>query len=135
MFYDNVRDLCAVNRTNITQLAKDLGLSTSITTKWKNGAIPKADTLKKIADHFGVSTDFLLSDNIRNTISLGDISNSAVVHGNSGSSVSISYGSESRVQDETEKELLRIYRSLGTRGKTAVMTCLYEQEEKQGGVT
>jgi transcriptional regulator with XRE-family HTH domain len=38
-----------------------MGLSNSLATKWKNtGAIPKGETLAKIADYFGVSVAYLL---------------------------------------------------------------------------
>ena len=38
-----------------------MGLSNSITTKWKKtGATPSGETLHKIATYFGVSTDYLL---------------------------------------------------------------------------
>lgn len=41
-------------------VVKELGLSNSITTKWKNGAIPNGEILLKIADYFNVSIDYLM---------------------------------------------------------------------------
>jgi transcriptional regulator with XRE-family HTH domain len=48
------------------KMSQDLGLGNSTYTHWKNrGSIPTGDILQKIADYFGVSTDYLLgrSDN------------------------------------------------------------------------
>lgn len=128
MFYENVRDLCAIHRTNITQLAKDLGLSTSMPTKWKNGSVPKSDTVQKIAEHFGVTTDALLSSaGTSNTI--GNVHGSTVLQGNRAGQISVS----SDLSDE-EKELLRIYRALDFRGRIALMQYGFSlEDEKKGG--
>jgi transcriptional regulator with XRE-family HTH domain len=37
-----------------------LGLSNATATKWKNGSAPRATTVRKIADYFGVSASYLL---------------------------------------------------------------------------
>ena len=60
MFYTTLTNLCKDNKTSITSVVKDLGLSSSKVTAWKNGSIPKGDVLSKIADYFGVTTDYLL---------------------------------------------------------------------------
>lgn len=64
MFYDNLKELCSRKQITISYMAKELGFSNSIPTYWKRGAIPKADTLQKIADYFGITTDELLSQNL-----------------------------------------------------------------------
>lgn len=121
-----MKDLCALNRTNITQLAKDLGLSTSMPTKWKNGSVPKSDTVQKIADHFGVSTDMLLAKN-EPTNTIGNVSGSAVLQGNTGKNINVSNGEN--LSDE-ERELLRLYRELPIRKRIDFMRFGYELEEK-----
>lgn len=126
MFYENVKDLCGLHRTNITQLAKDLGLSTSMPTKWKNGAVPKSDTVKMIADHFGVSTDQLLAPSgASNTI--GNVSGSAVLQGNIGEKITVHSGGASLSDDEAE--LLRLYRELPMRKRIEWMRYGYDLEE------
>ena len=61
MFFDIFYDLCQRKGVSCKKAAEDIGLSNSITTKWKKtGATPGGDTLQKIAAYFGVSTDFLL---------------------------------------------------------------------------
>lgn len=42
------------------QVAKEIGLSRSMFSGWKNGAFePKYETLQKIADYFNVSVEYL----------------------------------------------------------------------------
>ncbi len=60
MFYDNLKSLCKANGTNVTRLIGELGLSSGNLSGWKKGIMPKSDTLVKLADYFGVSTDYLL---------------------------------------------------------------------------
>ena len=61
MFFDVFSDLCARKGVSCKRAAEEIGLSNSITTKWKKtGATPGGDTLQKIAVYFGVTTDYLL---------------------------------------------------------------------------
>lgn len=61
MFYDVFRELCERKSKTPSKAADEIGLSNSITTKWKKtGATPGGETLNKIAVYFGVSVDYLL---------------------------------------------------------------------------
>lgn len=61
VFYDLFEQLCAIKGVSVTKATIEIGLSRTIGTKWKNtGATPQGETLNKIADYFGVSTDYLL---------------------------------------------------------------------------
>lgn len=61
MFFDIFYDLCKTKGVSCKKAAEEIGLSNSITTKWKKtGATPSGDTLDKVAAYFGVSTDYLL---------------------------------------------------------------------------
>ena len=61
MFYDRFSELCKKRGISVTKATVEIGLSRTIGTAWKNrGLTPKADTLQKIADYFGVTTDYLL---------------------------------------------------------------------------
>ena len=59
MFWDRYVELC--NRINKSPngVCADLGYSGAIATKWKQGAIPRDTTLKKIADYFGTTVSYL----------------------------------------------------------------------------
>lgn len=67
MFYENLNTLCKKNSTTVTAVLKELNISTSKGTAWKNGSVPKGDTLSKLAEYFNVSTDYLLgnTDNLQ----------------------------------------------------------------------
>lgn len=63
MFYDKFKQLCDIKGTAPTRAVEEMGLSRTIAVKWKNtGAVPRGKTLKIIADYFGVSESYLLSD-------------------------------------------------------------------------
>lgn len=63
MIYKNVKRLCEENGTNIFNLEKACGLANGTIGKWEHRvSTPRVDTLKKIADYFGVSVDDLLAD-------------------------------------------------------------------------
>ena len=62
--YDNVAELLKKNGLRIADVARATGVPYSTFTDWKAGRyVPKYDKLQKIADFFGVSVDYLLSEN------------------------------------------------------------------------
>lgn len=132
MFYQNVIELCRQHHVSPSAMARELGLSNNAPTKWKTGSVPRTDTIQKIADYFGVTVDYLLADDAGPTNYMGNISNSAVVQGVSAGSVSVNNGAAPAAAElsEQEVELLRVFRLLDGRAKTAVMSFLYEQEDK-----
>ena len=71
MFFDIFTDLCKEKGVSRTKAAEEIGLSNSITTKWKKtGATPGGDTLEKVAAYFGVTIDHLLGkEEKENTLS------------------------------------------------------------------
>lgn len=85
MFWEQFNKLCTEHNTKPNPVAKELGISSGIITKWKNGSLPNSDTLLKIADYFGVSLDYLLGrSELTNVSSIGDIkgSNNTIQNGN-----------------------------------------------------
>ena len=61
MFYDLFIELCQQRGIAPTRAAVEIGLSKSTPTTWKKkGLTPQGSTLQKIADYFGVTTDYLL---------------------------------------------------------------------------
>ena len=60
MFWERLYYLCTKHSCKPNTVAKAIGLSTAIATKWKNGTIPNGETLTKIADYFNCSVDYLL---------------------------------------------------------------------------
>ena len=67
MFWDIFSKLCDLHHCTPSFVTKNLGLSNSITTKWKKtNATPNGEILSKIADYFGVTTDYLLGREEKN---------------------------------------------------------------------
>ena len=61
MNYQRFEALLKKNGTTVYRVSKATGISNSTFSDWKNGrSTPKADKLKLIAEHFGVSLDALL---------------------------------------------------------------------------
>ena len=72
MFWDKFVELCIKHNTKPNPVAKELGISSGAVTKWKKeGSQPNSTTLKKIADYFGVSVEYLLGkdNNIKKDLS------------------------------------------------------------------
>ena len=60
MFYDNFKALCEQKGEKPTPVAQKLGCSSSNVVMWKNGSTPRPAVLQKIAEYFGVDTQYLL---------------------------------------------------------------------------
>lgn len=60
MFIDVLDSLCKANGTTVTAVCKELGISTSKPTAWRNGSAPNSRFVVMFANRFNVSTDFLL---------------------------------------------------------------------------
>lgn len=60
MFWNRLNLLCSERNIKLTNLVKELGMSTGNQSKWKHGTIPKADVLQRFSDYFDVSVDYLL---------------------------------------------------------------------------
>lgn len=131
MFYDQFLSLCNQHDIKVTALARKLGISPSAPKRWEEGSTPDLVNAKKIADYFGVSIDYLMAGSSSAPYNqIGDVSGSAIVQGVNGGSVSVSNGSGHTELTAAEAELLRIFRGLDVRGQNAVMSCLYEQEDR-----
>ena len=60
MFWEKFVSLCNEKGVSPNGVCAELGLSNAVATKWKNGSAPRASTVRKIADYFGVSVSYLL---------------------------------------------------------------------------
>lgn len=60
-FAKRLENLIAEKGTNKLRLSKDIGVSSSLVSAWvKGGKTPSTENIIALADHFGVTTDFLL---------------------------------------------------------------------------
>lgn len=61
-FWNKYEALCAQKNESPTRVAKDIGVSSSALTTWRNGRIPSGETLLVVADYFNVSVEYLLKE-------------------------------------------------------------------------
>lgn len=59
MLFDTVRRLCQSQNITVAELERKVKLGNGTIRKW-NVTSPSVDRLSKVADYFGVTTDFLL---------------------------------------------------------------------------
>ncbi len=60
MFWDVFLSLCSQHGKKPNPVAAELGFSSGSVTAWKNGRVPKDESLRKIASYFDVSVGYLL---------------------------------------------------------------------------
>lgn len=60
--YDIFEKLCEINKVTPYRVCKETGITTATISNWKAGRyVPKQDKMKKLADYFGVTTDYLMT--------------------------------------------------------------------------
>ena len=60
MFFDRFKKLCDDRGISVYRACTDIGLNRSAVAKWKSGGQPNGTTAAKLAEYFGVTTDYLL---------------------------------------------------------------------------
>ena len=58
--YSAIKIVANQNDKSIYQIEKDLKLSNGLISKW-NKSVPRADSLQKVADYLGVTTQYLFN--------------------------------------------------------------------------
>ncbi|MEK5232059.1 helix-turn-helix transcriptional regulator [Lysinibacillus sp. FSL K6-0232] len=56
---NRIKNLCDEKSTNFAEVERRIGISNGQIRRWDNSS-PKAENLERVADHFNVSTDYLL---------------------------------------------------------------------------
>ena len=62
-FYEKFEVLCKGSNTTPTAVLKELGISTSKITAWKNGSVPNLEFAARIANRFNVPLDYFVKEN------------------------------------------------------------------------
>lgn len=103
--YDHIEQLCKESNINITFLCSECGIPRASLSDFKTGRKKSlsTDTLKKIADYFGVSMDFLLGGK-QNQIADDETLKVAL------------FGGDGEVTDEMWNEVKRYARYIKERG-------------------
>ena len=67
MFFNRFKQLCDQRNISVYRACTDIGLNRSAVAKWKNGGKPNGSTAAKLAEYFGVTTDYLLGQSDEKT--------------------------------------------------------------------
>lgn len=79
VFWNRFYNLCLKNNTRPNPVAKAVGISSGVLSKWKNeNTIPNGEALLKIADYFDCSIDYLLGHTDEVAVNRGETSESVV---------------------------------------------------------
>ena len=117
MFFEYFKAICTKNGTTPTAVVKELGLSTGKVTAWKNGSIPKAETLRLLADHLHVPVYTFFGGS--------DMSSYYLIK---------DFFPDGELTDAEEIELIEIYRKLKISGRRQLTGKAYELLDAQDGV-
>lgn len=76
-----IKELRVAHGLSQVDLAKKLSVSKQTVSNWENNNIqPSVDMLIKIADCFGVSTDYLIGRDDRRTLNVGGLADDVIAH-------------------------------------------------------
>ena len=130
-FHDRVNALCAERGISITKLASELGFSSSTPNNWRDMAgLPRAKTVKAVADYFGVSIDYLKDDNVAmNVETIQD--NRGIVERTVHTPAAITNSTERKLTDQ-EIELLNIFEKLSIMDRAKLL--VFANELQNGGL-
>jgi len=59
VIFERIKELCRKNNISIYKLENEMGFSHTTISKWEKVS-PRVNNLKKVADYFGVTVDFLI---------------------------------------------------------------------------
>ena len=77
----NIKKLRIAKRLNQVEFAKVLCVTKQCVSNWENdNVVPSIDMLCKIADFFGVSTDYLLGRNERRVVEVSNLTDEQISH-------------------------------------------------------
>lgn len=127
--YEKIQILCKNQGFEISNLGDKIpGISVTKGTisKWKTGAIPRAGTLKAIADFFGVSTEYLTSEN---SIEVHNINENHGIIGHTHAPVTIFNGCEIKITEQ-EMALLEIFKKLDVVKQAQLLAYAAELEKE-----
>lgn len=81
MLSEQIKNLRLAHHLTQVDLAKELNVTKQTVSNWENDNIqPSIDILIKLADFFGVTTDYLLDREILTSINAQDLSNEEIAH-------------------------------------------------------
>lgn len=112
MFYERLKELCKTQGKTLTNVISELGMSGGNLSKWKNGTIPKSDTIHALSEYFNVSSDYLLGIDDLKQQSLDIVDNQTIT------------------LTAKEVEIILKYRNLDAEGKTMVESVVIQETRR-----
>ena len=109
--YEKIKELCDNAGFSISSISKKipgLSINKASITGWKNGSKPRPDKIKAIADYFGVTVEYLTSDE---EVSVQTVQDNHGIIGHTHAPVTIINGSEKKLTEQ-ELALLEIFGKL-----------------------
>ncbi len=109
--YEKIKELCenaGFSISSISQKIPGLSINKASITGWKNGSKPRPDKIKAIADYFGVTVEYLTSDE---EVSVQTVQDNHGIIGHTHAPVTIINGSEKKLTEQ-ELALLEIFGKL-----------------------
>lgn len=127
-FHDRVNALCAERGISITKLASELGFSSSTPNNWRDmTGLPRAKTVKAVADYFGVSVDYLKGDDA--AVNVETVQDNHGIIGHTHAPVTIVNGNERKLSEQ-EMELLSIFEQLSVMDRAKLLVFANELQNK-----
>lgn len=120
MFYERFIHLCENNDEKPTVVLKEIGISPSNMQKWKNGATVNSNILVKLSNHFGVTTDYLLGIEEKNSANINTANNSKI---DNSTVIGVNNGKQ---YDETTNQVAEEFSKLNFSDKIKVMSLIAE---------
>lgn len=81
MFYERIKELRNSLGINQVEFGRRLSVSKQCISNWENGYIqPSIDMLRRIAETFSVSTDYLLGLSDKPTLDVEGLTNEQILH-------------------------------------------------------
>lgn len=81
MFYERIKELRMSLGINQVQFARKLSVTKQCVSNWENANLqPSIDMLRRIAETFSVSTDYLLGISDKTTLDVTGLSSEQVLH-------------------------------------------------------
>ncbi len=78
---ENIKKLRLLRGISQVTLAKELSVTKQCVSNWENdNVLPSIEVLQKIADYFGVSTDYLLGRKSENYINTSGLTDEQIAH-------------------------------------------------------
>ena len=78
---ENIKNLRVARGLNQVEFAKILSVTKQCVSNWENdNVVPSIDMLCKIADFFGVSTDYLLGRSEKRTVEVSNLTDEQIAH-------------------------------------------------------